>query len=68
MPKEDKMEKGADVNVSINGQLREQQKIVVSTTIEQMNLSGGALIVAGCGQGKTRMGLEIACHFYKKLR
>ncbi len=66
MPKEDKMEKGLNVNVNIIGELREAQKIIVSTTISQMDKTGGGLIVAGCGQGKTRMGLEIACHYKKK--
>ena len=66
MPKEDKMEKGLNININVMGELREAQKIIVSTTISQMDKNGGGLIVAGCGQGKTRMGLEIACHYKKK--
>jgi superfamily II DNA or RNA helicase len=66
MPKIDNMEKGADVNINIVGELRETQKIIVGTTVAQMDKIGGGLIVAGCGQGKTRMGLEIACHYKKK--
>ena len=35
MPKEDTMEKGLDVNVSILGELREQQKVIVKATTDQ---------------------------------
>ena len=57
MPKIDNMEKGVNVNINIIGELRDTQKIIVSTTVAQMDKIGGGLIVAGCGQGKTRMGL-----------
>ena len=62
----DKIEKGVDININIIGLPRENQKIIIKTTIEHITNTGGGLICVGCGVGKTRMGLDIACHFKKK--
>ena len=66
LPTIDKMEKGLDVDLKFNGDMREIQKGIVKTTIEHMDKHYGGLICVGCGWGKTVMGLNIACHYKKK--
>ena len=65
-PKEDKMEKGMPINIKFLGEPRPVQIPILEKTITQMEKDDGALICAGCGMGKTAMGLYIACHFKVK--
>lgn len=63
-PMKDTMEKGTHINITFNGNMKPKQLEIVNTTIEYINKTGGGLICAGCGVGKTVMALYIAC-FYK---
>ena len=65
-PKVDKMEKGKPINITFNSKLKPNQIDITSTTIKHISEKNGGLICAGCGVGKTVMGLFIACHFKVK--
>ena len=65
-PTIDTMEKGKTVNIMFNTMLKPNQIEITNNTIEHMNSTGGGLICAGCGVGKTVMGLFIACHYKVK--
>ena len=65
-PKEDKIEKGKTINITFNSKLKPNQIEITDTTIKHIDSKGGGLICAGCGVGKTVMGLFIACHYKVK--
>jgi superfamily II DNA or RNA helicase len=65
-PDKDTMEKGKPINIKFNSQLKPNQVEITSTTIKHIDRKGGGLICAGCGVGKTVMGLFIACHYKVK--
>jgi|SaaInlStandDraft_5_1057022.scaffolds.fasta_scaffold00487_2 superfamily II DNA or RNA helicase len=59
--------KGEKTNYEFKGVLRgEQQKDIFNKTKKSINTTGGGLICAGCGVGKTFMGLYIAHHYKVK--
>ena len=65
-PKEDKIEKGKSTDIKFNSKLKPNQVEITDTTIKHIDAKGGGLICAGCGVGKTVMGLFIACHYKVK--
>jgi len=65
-PKVDMMEKGKPINIVFNSKLKPNQVEIVDNTIKHIDINGGGLICAGCGVGKTVMGLYLACHYKVK--
>jgi superfamily II DNA or RNA helicase len=65
-PKVDMMEKGKPINIIFNSKLKPNQVEIVDNTIKHIDVNGGGLICAGCGVGKTVMGLYLACHYKVK--
>ena len=65
-PDENYETEGTKTNFKFKGKPRPNQKDIVSKTIEHMEEKDGGLICAGCGVGKTFMGLYIAHHFKVK--
>lgn len=69
-PDENHEPDGVKVNYKFNFKPRKTDKIdqnvVINQAIETINTMGGGLICAGCGAGKTFMGLYIAHHFKVK--
>ena len=66
IPNENKIEKGTSIQITFNSQLKPNQIEITNTTIKHMDTYGGGLICAGCGVGKTVMGLYLACHYKVK--
>ena len=66
IPKENKIEKGTPIQIIFNSQLKPNQIEITNTTIKHIDTYGGGLICAGCGVGKTVMGLYLACHYKVK--
>ena len=67
-PKENKISEGTDINLEFNGQLRENQELVVKTYINHVNNNkyGGGLLELPCAYGKTVLSLNIISHLKKK--
>jgi len=67
-PKEIKISEGSDINLDFNGQLRENQELVVKTYVDYVKKVGygGGLIELPCGAGKTVDGLKIIYELKKK--
>lgn len=67
-PKEIKISEGTNINLEFNGQLRENQELVVKTYVDFVTKSGygGGLIELPCGAGKTVNGLKIIHELNKK--
>lgn len=65
-PKENHEINGDTINVKFKGKPRNNQQSIINKTLEQMDKSGGGLICAGCGVGKTIMAIYIACHYKVK--
>lgn len=65
-PTIDRMEKGKSIDITFNSNLKPNQIDIVSSTINHMDNISGGIICAGCGVGKTVMGLYIACHYKVK--
>ena len=67
-PKEIKISEGTDINLEFNGQLRENQELVVKTYINHVNNNkyGGGLLELPCAYGKTVLSLNIISHLKKK--
>jgi len=67
-PKEIKISEGVDINLEFNGQLRENQELVVKTYVDYVKKVGygGGLIELPCGAGKTVDGLKIIYELKKK--
>jgi superfamily II DNA or RNA helicase len=67
-PKEIKISEGTDINLDFNGQLRENQELVVKTYVDYVKKAGygGGLIELPCGAGKTVNGLKIIYELKKK--
>ena len=66
IPMKDTMEKGKKIDIVFNGNMKPKQLDITGTTIEHINKTGGGLICAGCGVGKTVMALYIASHYKVK--
>jgi len=49
------------VELNFNGTLRDYQEIIVSSTIEKIKTTYGAMIEIPCGRGKTLCAIYIAC-------
>lgn len=66
-PEKNKEHKGDITNYEFKGALRgDQQKDIFEKTKKSIDTTGGGLICAGCGVGKTFMGLYIAHHYKVK--
>ena len=67
-PKEIKISEGTDINLEFQGDLRENQVVVVKTYIDHVERVkfGGGLIELSCGMGKTILALNIISHLKKK--
>lgn len=55
-----------DIDIEFVGELRAPQKPIIKTTLETLQSKGGGVICAGCGVGKTVMGLYIISVIGKK--
>ena len=62
----DTMEKGKNINITFKGNMKPKQLEIINATTEHINKTGGGLICAGCGVGKTVMALYIASLYKKK--
>jgi superfamily II DNA or RNA helicase len=66
-PKEIKISEGTDINLEFNGQLRENQELVVKTYVNHVNNKyGGGLLELPCAYGKTVLSLNIISRLKKK--
>ena len=67
-PKEIKISEGTNINLEFNGQLRENQELVVKTYINHVNNNkyGGGLLELPCAYGKTVLSLNIISRLRKK--
>jgi superfamily II DNA or RNA helicase len=67
-PKEFKISEGLDIDLEFNGQLRENQELVVKTYINHVTKAryGGGLLELPCAYGKTVLSLNIISHLKKK--
>jgi superfamily II DNA or RNA helicase len=67
-PKEIKISEGTDINLEFNGQLRENQELVVKTYVNHVNHNkyGGGLLELPCAYGKTVLSLSIISRLEKK--
>lgn len=52
---------GEKVDLKFNGDLRDYQKVIMKQIMEKIESDDGGLLSLGCGQGKTVMGLHVAC-------
>ena len=52
---------GEKVNLKFNGDLRDYQKVIMKQIMEKIESHDGGLLSLGCGQGKTVLGLHVAC-------
>ena len=67
-PKQYKISEGIDINLTFNGNLRENQEIVVNTYINHVKKVGfgGGLLELPCAYGKTVLSLNIISQLKKK--
>jgi len=67
-PKQYKISEGIDINLSFNGELRENQEIVVNTYLNHVKKVGfgGGLLELPCAYGKTVLSLNIISKLKKK--
>jgi superfamily II DNA or RNA helicase len=65
-PNENHEINGEKVKYKFTGKPRPKQKEIINKTIKHIEEKSGGLICAGCGVGKTFMGLYIAHHFKVK--
>ncbi len=67
-PKEIKISEGTDINLEFNGQLRENQDLVVKTYVDYVTKAGygGGLLELPCAYGKTVLSLNIISRLKKK--
>jgi len=67
--KETRIPEGVDIDIKFAGELRENQKPVVKTFLDQIKKNGdtgGGLLELPCAMGKTVLGLNIISHLKKK--
>lgn len=57
---------GREMRGEFIGDLKESQKGLVNKAINQLDKYGGGILSVGCGQGKTVMGLYLACRYKLK--
>jgi superfamily II DNA or RNA helicase len=67
-PKEIKISEGTNINLEFNGNLREDQQLIVKTYVDHVKnvKCGGGLLELPCGSGKTIDGLKIISELGKK--
>ena len=65
-PTLDEMEVGDDINLSFNGDLREEQKPIEEIYLKNAHEKGGGIISIRCGGGKTVLALHIISVLKKK--
>lgn len=69
-PKECKLPEGDNIKVCFQGDLRENQKVIVKTYVNFVSaggcFGGGGLLEVPCGGGKTVMGINIISQLQKK--
>ena len=68
IPNNNKLQKGAEINITFNSSLRPIQKPIIEAylnTIKDKDISGG-IICAGCGVGKTIMAIYLASVLKRK--
>ena len=65
-PTLDQMEEGDDINLSFNGDLREEQKPIEEIYLKNAHEKGGGIISIRCGGGKTVLALHIISVLKKK--
>lgn len=65
-PEEIKINKGLDINIEFNGDLRDYQIKIVDKYISSVKESGGGLLDVDPGKGKTVMALNIISKLKKK--
>jgi superfamily II DNA or RNA helicase len=65
-PTIDTTEMGKNIDITFKVNLKPNQVEIVNKTIETIDKNGGGLICAGCGVGKTVMGIYIASHYKVK--
>lgn len=65
-PEKNKEPKGEPTDYEFKGDLRGTQTEIFTKTKKSLDTTGGGLICAGCGVGKTFMGLYIAHHYKVK--
>ena len=66
IPTMDLMEEGDPINISFNGDLREEQKPIEEVYLNNANKHGGGIISIRCGGGKTVLALHIISVLKKK--
>ena len=62
----DNMNKGKNIKIKFNSELRDKQKPVVKKFIEEAKITGGGIISVPCGFGKTMLSLYIISKLKKK--
>jgi len=65
-PAQIKIKDGDDINLHFNGELRENQVIVVDTFLDYVKYGGGGLLDLPCAFGKTSLSLYIVSMLKKK--
>ena len=65
-PDEIRLTGGDDIYIAFNGELRDFQKPIVNTYLENEKKSGGGLLEIHTGAGKTVMALKIIAQLKKK--
>ena len=66
IPTMDLMEEGDPINISFNGDLREEQKPIEEVYLNNAKKHGGGIISIRCGGGKTVLALHIISVLKKK--
>ena len=65
-PKKNEEIKGEKIKIKFSGKLREKQQLIMDKILPIFKKDHGGTIVIGCGEGKTVLGLYLACHFKVK--
>ena len=65
-PSIDTTEIGKSIDITFKVNLKPNQIEIVNKTIDKIDKDGGGLICAGCGVGKTVMGIYLASHYKVK--
>ena len=61
-----KIDRGDEIDIKFNGDLRDEQKPIVDKFLEAAHDTGGGLISLKCGGGKTVLGIYLACTLKQK--
>lgn len=66
IPKDTQIPKGENINILFKGDLREYQKNIINTYLDEASKTGCGLLEIPCGRGKTVMALNIISKLKKK--